>query len=410
MTPERKARLESLPWWVWSVRAPHVLVAWNARFDELVAFYEANGTLPPHSAPGGLGKWVGKQRQRRATMTPERKARLDALGWWVWSVRAPHVLVAWNARFDELVAYHAEHGRCPRPSTPGGLGTWVQTQRTKRETMDAERKARLDALAWWVWDALDAAWSTNFDELVAYHAEHGRLPPCSTRGLGIWVDGQRQRRATMSVERKARLEALEWWAWDARDEAWSTKFDELVAYHAEHGRLPTRWTPGGLGTWVYSQRQCRATMTPERKAKLEALAWWVWNTLDDAWSTRYDELVAYRAEHGRTPPCSMPGIGNWVAMQRKARATMAPERKARLEALGWWAWNPLDEAWTTRLDELVAFYEATGRLPPVETPGGLGTWVTTQRKVRATMSAERKQRLESLGWWVWGVRDARDNA
>ena len=47
----------------------------------------ANGRLPPYATQGGLGKWVGTQRTNRATMTPERKARLDALDWWVWGAR-----------------------------------------------------------------------------------------------------------------------------------------------------------------------------------------------------------------------------------------------------------------------------------------------------------------------------------
>ena len=79
--------------------------------------------------------------------------------------------------------------------------------------MSAERKAKLEALGWWVWDPLDEAWSTRFDELVAYHAEHGRLPPKSTPVLSMWVNKQRQSRATMAPERKAKLGALEWWVW-----------------------------------------------------------------------------------------------------------------------------------------------------------------------------------------------------
>jgi hypothetical protein len=208
--------------------------------------------------------------------------------------------------------------------------------------MPTERKAQLEALEWWVWDALEGAWSTKFDELVAYHAEHGRCPPQSTPCLGAWVDKQRtQQRATMAPERKARLDALAWWVWDTLDDAWSTKFDELVEYHAEHGRLPPQRTPG-LGIWVQSQRKSRATMTPERKAQLDALPWWVWDTLEGAWSTRFDELVAYHAEHGRSPPQRTPGIGPWVSTQRRARATMDAERKARLEALEWWAWGSGD--------------------------------------------------------------------
>ena len=253
--------------------------AWSTRYDELVAFYEANGTLPSTRMPGGLGTWVANQRQRRATVTPERKQRLEALPWWAWSVRETHVLVGWDARFDELVAYHAEHGRIPTTTTPG-LGAWVRNQRTKRARMAPERKQRLDALPWWAWSVhathAIVGWDARFDELVAYHAEHGRLPTTTTPGLGAWVDNQRKVRATMAPERKERLDSLEWWVWDPFDAVWSTNFDGLVAYHAENGRIPPQSTPG-LGSWVGQQRKSRATMAPERKANLEALEWWVWS-------------------------------------------------------------------------------------------------------------------------------------
>ena len=149
-------------------------------------------------------------------MSEERKAKLDALPWWVWLVSATPVVVAWEARFDELVAYHAEHGRVPPQLTPG-LGTWVQNQRSRSESMSTERKARLEALEWWEWDARGDAWSVRFEELVAYHAEHGRLPPQSSPGgIGSWVSGQRAKRETMGPDRKARLDALGWWVWRVR--------------------------------------------------------------------------------------------------------------------------------------------------------------------------------------------------
>ena len=246
--------------------------SWLTRYDELVAFFAANGRIPPKSTPGGLGTWVNRQRTRRATMDAERKARLDALEWWVWSVRATPL--GWDARFEELVAYYAEHGRVPPRSTPM-LGNWTHTQRNERATMSAERKARLETLPWWEWIPLDLAWNARFDELVAYHAQHGRLPPVTAGGLGLWARLQRSARATMSAARKARLEALRWWRWGMLDDAWDARFDELVAYHAQHGRIPPV-TPSGLGSWACGQRIKRATMPPERKAKLEALRWWKW--------------------------------------------------------------------------------------------------------------------------------------
>lgn len=340
--------------------------------------------------------WVSDQRQGRETMDSARKARLEALGWWVWSVPADE---AWCTRFDELVAYYAQHRRFPLHSTP--VGTWVKNQRSECGTMCAERKAKLEALGLWRWSVpIDQKWSDKLGALVSHYAMQGSIP--ASGGLSNWVNAQRTHRSTMSTERKAILEALEWWEWDAREDAWSTRYDELVSYHAEHGRLPASATP--LRSWVSVQRHARVTMSTERKARLEALPWWVWDmrdAFDDAWNTHFNELVAFYAEHGRFPPAT-GGIGSWVATQRASSATMDAERKAQLESLNWWAWS-VRAGWDAHFDELVAYHEEHSRLPLASTRG-LGKWVTKQRWKRETMTSDRKARLQALPWWVWDAR------
>ena len=191
---------------------------------------------------------------------------------------------------------------------------------------------------------------------------------------------------------------------DGSFDRWLVRLDELVAYRAEHGCFPPQRTP--LGRWVGRQRRAKETMDADRKARLVAMPWWAWNVLDEVWSASLCALVAYRAEHGRLPPQTTP-LGKWASTQRRAKATMDAERKARLEALGWWAWNPRDEVWSANLCALVAYRAEHGRLPPQTTR--LGGWVCAQGKARATMSDERKLRLAALGWWVWPVpRVARD--
>ena len=180
---------------------------------------------------------------------------------------------AWHARLDELVAYHAANGRMPLQSTPEGR--WACQQRFTYYVLPAERKAMLDALPWWQWNALDAAWRARYDEIVAYHAEHGHMPALSTPA-GTWVHSQRQAHDAMPAERKAMLDALPWWQWKPRDAAWRAQYDEVVAFHAEHGRLP-RQSDGASGAWVNQQRWKRATMPAYRKALLEALPFWTWS-------------------------------------------------------------------------------------------------------------------------------------
>ena len=368
---------------------------WDARLAELVSFHAEHGRVPPNGTP--LGNWIGAQRASRDTMLAERKAKLEALEWWRWAETTD-----WETRLAELESFHAEHGRVTVNRTP--LGRWINKQRASRDTMPAERKAKLEALAWWRWGeraetarAATTDWESRLAELERFHAEHGRAPT-QAHPLGRWINSQRTSRDTMPAERKAKLEALEWWRWGERETDWETRLAELVAFHAEHGRVPTHGTP--LGNWVSTQRWIRETMPAERKAKLDALAWWLWQAAVHSpveWDARFEELEKFHAENGRVPPDTAGALGEWVLAQHRERETMLPERKARLDGLVWWKWRGV--TWDARLAALVAYHAERGTLPAAETP--LGAWVDAQRGKRATMRADHKAKLDALPWWPW---------
>ena len=348
--------------------------------------------------------YVSVQRMRTSPETSEdgEQNAADILYTAVYDATGAALTGAWSARYDELVAFYEAHGRMPQTSTTG-LGQWVQAQRKARDTMPQERKEKLEALRWWVWDPLDEAWCTRYDELVSYYDTNRHMPPTGTAGLGKWVGTQRGARATMPQERRDQLEALRFWTWDAPDDAWSAKLAELVAFYDANGRMP-HVSIAGLGKWVSHQRAARDTMQQERKAKLEALRFWAWDPLDGAWSAKFAELVAFYDANGRMPQTIATGLGIWVGTQRKARDAMPQERKDKLDALRWWVWDPLDEAWSAKFAELVAFHDANGRMPRRREEGGPGVWVSNQRNARVTMPQERKEKLEALPFWVWDAR------
>ena len=84
---------------------------------------------------------------------------------------------------------------------------------------------------------------------------------------------------------------------------------------------------------------------------------------------------------------------------------MSPERRQRLEALGF-VWDPFEVQWEEGCRSLAIFRQREGhcRVPKSHHEQGfrLGQWVGVQRSTRDAMSPERRQRLDALGF-VWKV-------
>jgi hypothetical protein len=116
----------------------------------------------------------------------------------------------WQAQYDTLVHYQARYqGKIPRDILTGTrLGTWINEQRKQykcfQKGMDTPlTQARIDLLDQidFVWNAQEAAWQRNFNELVSIHQQYGTwiLPADhpKNRKLGLWVKEQRRHRRLM---------------------------------------------------------------------------------------------------------------------------------------------------------------------------------------------------------------------
>ncbi len=88
LSTDRIARLESLSGWIWDDQE----VEWLEGVGHLEAFvnqFGYAGIEPGLETHDGfaLGSWVGQQRAKRSTLSPERQALLEALPGWVWKLR-----------------------------------------------------------------------------------------------------------------------------------------------------------------------------------------------------------------------------------------------------------------------------------------------------------------------------------
>ena len=117
---------------------------------------------------------------------------------------------------------------------------------------------------------------------------------------------------------------------DARArEEWEAKREEMVTHHELHGRLLT-WYEDTV--WVRTQRADYAagTMSEERRALLEALPFWKWETESDVFVA---DLTEHYKKHGRMP---QTGSGaKWLKKKQKHYSRgMSEENKRKVEALG----------------------------------------------------------------------------
>ena len=167
-----------------------------------------------------LSQWVGGQRSNKDTMEPDRRQRLEALPGWSWDIHSDQ----WEEGFSHLKQFSDREGHCrvaAKHKTDDGyqVGVWVSTQRSNKDTMEPDRRQRLEALPGWLWDPHSSKWEEGFSHLknVAEREGHCRVLQRDKTDdgyrLGQWVSVQRSTKHKMDLDRRQRLEALPGWVW-----------------------------------------------------------------------------------------------------------------------------------------------------------------------------------------------------
>jgi hypothetical protein len=391
--------------------------SWEFWFGLLENFKAAEGHCRVFRASemGGftLGLWVKNQRGRLHSMTPERKQRLDDIGF-DWDPLSS----AWEEGFSKLLQFKETEGHCqvPRNLKQDGfnLGIWFRHQRKSKYRMTSDHKQRLEDIGF-DWDPQTSKWEEGFSKLVQFKEVKGhcRVPKGFKEGgfsLAGWASTQRRSRYSMSSGRRQRLEDIGF-DWDPLTNKWEEGFSKLVQFKEAEGhcRVPGVFKLDGfnLGGWIGTQRRTTSSMTSDRKQRLEDIGF-DWDPLTNRWEEAFRKLIQFKEAEGhcRVPKGFKAGgfsLGTWVVKQRLDKKTMSSERKQRLDDIGF-VWDPNAADWEEAFLKLIQFKEAEGHCRMVESLKlegfGLGRWVSKQRKDKDSMSSERKQRLDDIGF-IW---------
>lgn len=221
----------------------------------------------------------------------------------------------------------------------------------------------------------------------------------------------------------------------SREEFWQNMYESLLEYREKHGDCLVPTDGSQLGKWVDTQRQHYqyykdgrySCLNPERIKMLEKEGF-VWEVHSRNWLMMFQEFKAFKKEHGhQIVPVHDPSVSKlykWILSQRHQyvlkmqgkTSFLTKERYEALESEGF-TWNPQEDIWMERLEELKAFKADYGHcMVPQKFLSNplLSKWVGHQRNFyslqqrgkTSPITAERIKLLNEIGF-VWNVYDFR---
>ena len=373
LEPGYQKQLESVIGWVWDAR--------DAAFEDGVRALRKYAKKHGHcDVPGDyvdshgfkLGQWVSVKRIaiRQGKLDPKKQKILMGMPGWV----ANSLNASWEKGFAEWSAYLEQNGDGLVPQsfvTSSGfkLGQWVSAQRQSRlkRSLSADHEGRLANAPGWAWNELEARWESGFKHLRKFWVDNHRWPSStevSSDGfkIGAWLNNNRGkiRKTTLPREYVVRLQSLDGWVLNPREESlessWDLYFAALKVYVREYGSaaVSTQYvTPSGLnlGSWV---GKCRARIRKGQGAlssaqvqALESLPGWT-NSLSQ---TGYEQgIQALKLLASQTGSCAVSGhyvslsgfkLGQWCGVKKTQykAGKLSHARIAELEAIPGWSWT-----------------------------------------------------------------------
>jgi hypothetical protein len=223
LSPEQIRKFEKLAGWSWAPKEDHFLRGIHAL--ELYLKREGHCRVPPSHVESGfrLGLWVANRRAdyRNVRLTRAQIRRLESQRGWIWNARRDSFKEGF--RYLQRFLSREGHARVPVEYVESGfrLGAWVHKRRGERERMSAARRRRLAFLPGWSWNVFESQWQEGLRHLRAYRKREGHslVPVRHVEAgfhLGRWVHHLRQRKRTLSHERRKQLEAILGWRWQVR--------------------------------------------------------------------------------------------------------------------------------------------------------------------------------------------------
>jgi hypothetical protein len=265
-------------------------------------------------------------------------------------------------------------------------------------------------------ETIGVSWDEMFGRLLLFRDKHQhcRVPyNFEDRRLRKWVSHQRSfaRQGTLLSFRKKRLDQIGF-DWNPHETFWEEGFRHLKSYKERcgHCRVPLDHQEEGfpLGAWSRTQRARKRLIPTERRERLEALGF-TWGLLEADWEAGISYLKVYKERMGH---CRVPidhkengfNLGQWVNNQRRLKAQITVERRERLDALGF-DWNVHETYWEEGYNYLKRYKERVGNcmVPQKHNENGFALGRWVSIQRRELSMSEQRRRKLDALGFVWDV-------
>jgi hypothetical protein len=171
--------------------------------------------------------------------------------------------------------------------------------------------------------------------------------------------------------------------------------------------------------WVSNVRRHRKQnkkhLTELHISRLDEIGF-IWDVSKAKWESAFKELMIYREKYGdcwvKHDYISSNGLNllSWISKQRQLKQKLSDDQISRLDEIDF-IWEPHNQKWERGFKHLLKYKSIEGDcLVPQDfiTPTGfhLGHWVTAKRKSKDTLSSERIDDLNKIGF-IWKPQPGR---
>lgn len=190
-------------------------IQWNEKYKLLLEFKRENGhcKVPDKTVYKGceLGRWVTRQRVRKAKLSPNRITKLDSIGF-IWNIFE----FLWVKSYGELKDYKDKFGHSNVSKGDEGylpLANWVIKQRQyyKKGKLSKEQIKDLEDLGITWEEYKRTPWNESLKKLKAFKVKYGHCNVTKSyedKALANWVSFQRRDKRKLSKEQIRELNKL----------------------------------------------------------------------------------------------------------------------------------------------------------------------------------------------------------